>query len=194
MFFSIPFVILSMEDEDNRLFMTNLFLKYERLMMSEIRKIVKDQCDPEDVLQISLVKLIEKVTLLRSLDERPRVNYIITTVKHTAISEVQKLRPGRFSSMDDEEWLEGHHLHVEGSVEESVFRRDNVSRMEAVWPLLDSKSQFLLRARYFLGMTTEEIARELNIKPDSVRMEMSRARKRVRDLLAEHFGMVNLWS
>ena len=190
----IPFVILSIEDEEDRLFMTELFLKYERLMMSEIRKIVKDQCDPEDVLQTSLVKLIEKVKLLRSMDERPRVNYLITTVKHTSISEVQKLRPGRFSSIDDEDWLEGHQLHTEDSVEESVFRRDNVSRMEAIWPLLDGKTQYLLRARYFLGMSPEEISKELNIKPDSVRMEMSRARKKVRDLLAEHFGMVSLWS
>ena len=63
--------------------------------------------------------------------------------------------------------------------------------MEEVWPLLDEKSRFLLSARYFLGMNQEEIAAELNIKPDSVRMEMPSARKKVRELLAEHFGVTH---
>ena len=194
MFSFIPAVILAMEDDSDRQFMTALFLKYERLMYSEIQKIVGNQCDPDDILQTSLVKLIEKVKLLRSMEERPRVNYIITTVKHTAISEVQKLKKGTFNSLDDEDWLEGKGLCADESVEDRIFRQDAVSRMEAIWPLLDKKKRYLLQARYFLDMSQEEIAAELDIKPDSVRMEMSRARKKVRELLEEHFDMINLWS
>lgn len=190
----IPIVILSIEDDNDRSFMTEFYLRYERLMYSEIRKIVKDQCDPEDVLQTSLIKLIEKVKLLRSLDERPRVNYLITTVKHTAITEMQRLTKRTIHSLDDVEWYEREGLHTDESVDDLVERRESVSRMEEVWLLLDDKSRYLLSAKYFLGLEQDEIADELNIKPDSVRMEMSRARKKVRELLAENFSMTDIWT
>ena len=191
---SIPFVILAMEDDNDRHFMTSFYYKYKRLMYSEAIKTLQNQCDPEDVVQASLVKLIEKVSLLRSMDERARVNYMITTIKHTAISALRDLRPGKLNSIDDEDWLEGRQLHADGSLEEDVFRRENIDRMASIWGLLDKRSQYLLQARYFLDKKQDEIAAELNIKPDSVRMEMSRARKKVRELLAEKYDMKDLWS
>lgn len=189
----IPFVILAIEDENDRAFMTDLFLKYERLMYSEIRKIVKNQCDPEDILHSALVKLIEKIDLLKSMEERPRVNYLITTVKHTALSEIRRITRKEMNSIDDEDWYERDWLRADDEVEDIVSRREAVGRLEAIWPMLDQKSRFLLQARYFLEMGDSEISKEIGIKPDSVRMELSRARKKARDLLAEQFGMKTIW-
>lgn len=188
----IPFVILAIEDDDDREFMKAFFLQYERLMYSEIYKFTSEPVDVEDILQTVLVKLIEKVRLLRSMERNPRVNYLITTIKNTSISMVCRKR--RIDSLDDIDWFDKNQAQAPDLVEDMVFRRESVSRMEEVWPLLDEKSRFLLSARYFLGMNQEEIAAELNIKPDSVRMEMSRARKKVRELLAERFAMTDIWS
>lgn len=80
----IPFVILTIEDDDDREFMTELYYKYERLMWSEIRKALKGHSEAEDVFQTSLVKLVQKVKVLRGLENRHRVNYIISTVKMQA--------------------------------------------------------------------------------------------------------------
>ena len=188
----IPFVILAIEDDDNREFMEAFFLQYERLMYSEIYKFTSEPADVEDILQTVLVKLIEKVRLLRSMERSPRVNYLITAIKNTAINMVCRKR--QIDSLDDIDWNGLNTQRAPDSVEDMVFRRESVSRMEEIWPLLDEKSRFLLRARYFLGMSQEEIAAELNIKPDSVRMEMSRARKKARELLSEYFAMTDIWS
>ena len=190
----IPFFILAMNNDDDRQFMTSFYLKYQRLMYSEAIGILQGRREPEDIVQTSLVKLIEKIDLLRSMTERQRVNYMITTVKHTAISALRELKPDKFFSVDDEDWAEGSRLHTDESLDEMLFRRENVGRMELVWSCLDPRSQYLLKARYFLEMNQDEIADELHIKPDSVRMEMSRARKRVRQLLTEKFDMVDLWT
>ena len=187
----IPLVILAIEDDDDREFMEAFFQKYERLMYSEIYKFTSEPTDAEDILQTVLVKLIEKVKLLRSMDRNPRVNYLITTIKNTSINMVYRRR--QIDSLDDIDWFDKNQPQAPNTVEDMVFRREAVFRMEAIWPLLDEKSRFLLRARYFLGMNQEEIAAELNIKPDSVRMEMSRARKKVRDLLEERFGVTDFW-
>lgn len=187
----LPFVILAIEDDSDKAFMTELFLRYERLMYSEARKIIKNQCDPDDIVNTALVKLIEKMSTLRSLSERQRVNYLITTVKHTALTEVMR-RSRETNSIDDEDWYERDQLCADESVEECVERREDVDRLEQVWNQLDSKSRFLLEARYFLEQDDMEIAMSLGIKPDSVRMGLSRARKKAKTLLMKA-GMKSPW-
>lgn len=189
----LPFAILAIEDDNDRAFMTDLFLKYKRLMYSEARKIIKNQCDPDNIVNTALVKLIEKLSTLRSLDEPQRVNYLITTVKHTALTEVQRLTKTTIDSLDDEDWYERDQIRSEDSVEGQVERRESVGQLEQIWVLLDAKSRYLLRARYFLAMEDGEIAAEIGIKPNSVRMELSRARKKARQLLVDH-GMNDPWS
>ena len=192
----VPFAILAIEDDDDRQFMTEFYLKYRRLMYSEATKILLGQCDAEDVVQASLLKLIERTSRLRAMEERQRVNYMITTVKHTAISALRELRRGKVTSIEDEDWdwISGLQLHSGAAMEEIVFRKENVGQLKAVWDMLDKRSQYLLQARYFLELSQEEIAAELHIQPDSVRMLMSRARKKVRELLSEKYDMVDPWT
>lgn len=46
-----------------------------------------------------------------------------------------------------------------------------------IWPLLTPRNQYILRAKYILEKSSAEIAHELGIKSDSVRMALTRARK-----------------
>lgn len=85
------------EDDDDREFMKNLFLEYQRLMYSEIYQITRDTWSTEDVLQSTLVNLIDKIPLLRSLDRNRLVNYIITSSKNTAINYLKKEKRIPFS-------------------------------------------------------------------------------------------------
>ena len=189
----LSYMILAIEDDNDRAIMTELFLRYERLMYSEARKIIKNQCDPDDIISTALIKLIEKLPTLRSLGERQRVNYLITTVKHTALSEVQRITKGTMNSLDDDSWYERDQIRADETVEDLVDRRESVSALEKIWGLLDAKNQYLLRARYFLALDDSEIAEVIGIKPDSVRMELSRARKQARALLEEN-GMKDPWN
>ena len=89
----IPYCILVIENDDDRDFMTNLFLKYQRLMYSEIYNLTHDAWSTEDIMQSTLVKLIDKIPLLRSLNRNQLVNYIITASKNTAINYLKKETP-----------------------------------------------------------------------------------------------------
>ena len=53
------------------------------------------------------------------------------------------------------------------------------------WKLLDEKSQMILSWKYQLEMSDSEIASELNIKPDIVRMRLTRARNNFKRKLQE---------
>ena len=90
-------------------------------------------------------------------------------------------------SVDDEEFAGGV-LSDGVSAEDVLIRVESVRRLADVWPLLDERSQYLLEAKYILEMESQEIAAQLGIKPDSVRVELSRARKRAQRLLTDTLG------
>ena len=62
----IPYCILLIENEDDREFMASLYQRYNRLMYDTIIKMAKNPHDTEDILQNALVRLIDKIGLLRS--------------------------------------------------------------------------------------------------------------------------------
>ena len=65
----IPYVILAIEDESDREYMTALYIEYHRLMYSEIKKLLSDKEAIEDVVQSTLVKQMIKSRFSEVLTE-----------------------------------------------------------------------------------------------------------------------------
>ena len=85
----LPLIIMAIEDEDDKAFMTWLYLQYRCLIYSEVRKIVGNTDEVEDLLQSVVEKLIEKLPLLRGMEQSRLVNYIISTAKNTAYNSLR---------------------------------------------------------------------------------------------------------
>lgn len=174
----IPVVILAIENDFDREFMTNLYFDYSRLIVFEINSIIEKTDSTEDLVQETLVRLIDKVDLLETLDQRRLVAYIAETAKNVARNHLRKNRNTvvsieDFSSLPD----------IGESVEDQVISGLNMKAIERIWQELPEEVRALFRMKYFLKMSDEEIARNLHIKPDSVRMKISRARRRVLGML-----------
>ena len=178
----IPVCILAMSDEGNREFMIALYINYERLMYSTIDKILHDQWGTEDVLQSTLLKLIDKVSLLRKLSKPQLANYIVVSCKNTAINEMRFRAKRRTSAYND---LVVDNFEVHDSAEDTVIQMENCKELCDVWERLDDRSRYLLEARYILEEMPEEIAKNLGIKPESVRMALTRAKRKASKLMAE---------
>lgn len=86
----IPIIILAIENDSDREFMERLYIDYERLMYSEIMKLVKDTFVCEDVLQTTLAKLIDRLEHIRNLERKNLINYIITACRNNATSYLRK--------------------------------------------------------------------------------------------------------
>ena len=104
----LPLMIMAIEDENDKAFMTWLYLQYRRLIYSEIRKVVGDGDEAEDLL-----------ALVRA------------------------------------------------------------------WPGLDDRTQYLLTAKYILKKGGKEIAEDLRMPPDNVRMALVRARRKAGAAMAQ---------
>ena len=178
----LPICILAIEDENDREFMTRVFTQYQWLMYNTVNQVVNDHWQTEDLVQATVEKLIDKLEKLKTMDEQHMVNYIITACKHTAYNEMRyRSRHPIFSI--DEEWDTPDGIYTTHSMGLKLSRGEEVQCMAAVWDKLDPRSQYVLEARYILDKTDDEIADFLGIKPDSVRMALTRARKNAYDLI-----------
>lgn len=181
----IPQCILVIENDDDRAFMEALFWKYNRLMYANILKFVQDPWVTEDLLQITLEKLIDRVGELRTKDRTQLVNYIITACRNRAKNYLRdKGRKPEFSFdeiLDHEDVDNGRH-----AMELRFVREAEMDALAKIWPDLDERSRYLLEGRYILERSPEEMAQDLGIKPASVRMALTRARKNAYRLIEKN--------
>lgn len=179
----IPYCILVIEDDSDREFMSSLFIQYQRLLYKEIYEILNNPWNTEDVLQATLVKLIDKLPELRQ-KERPRlVNYITTAARNTAYNFLRSQKKGTPISFEDyieQPTQQGEHRQMETR----LIEKEEIDKLIQNWPRLDFRSKYLLEGKYILGKSDEVLAEELSIKPASVRMALTRARQCAYQLIA----------
>jgi RNA polymerase sigma-70 factor (ECF subfamily) len=184
----IPSVVAAIEDIDDRDFMESLYYTYKRLIYSEIRKIVWEDWDVDDILQNTLLRLIAKIPLLRTLGRDQLVNYIISTARNTALNFVRdKKRITQFSFDESIDSLDAYRAS-----DTALERLELIEMMQAVgdaWSRLDEKYKRVLELKYILEQSNEEIAKEFDIGPNSVRMLLTRARSKLKELMADKVGM-----
>lgn len=180
----IPLTILNIEDDDDREFMADLYQGYYPLMLKRAGEIVCDQQSAEDMVQEAVVALIDKIGLLRTFDDKRRIAYVMSTVKHTSINYIKKGRAKKRLKTDAAE-LSLYHSLLELSPEESLITQELYRRMGRAVERLPEKERDLIYYRFWLEKDDDEIAALLNVKPDSLRAYFSRARKKLKQLLEE---------
>ena len=168
------------EESDDKAFMETLYSSYSRLIYSEIKKYVYNSWDAEDLMQTVMEKLMAKVPLLRSFDRNQQVNYIIVASRNIALNFLRdNKRITQFSFDEELDWLDDKYVSPEDQLGRIELRAD----VEKAWLALDERSRFLLEAKYVLEKSNEEIGAEIGVSPASVRMLLTRARKKLKEAL-----------
>lgn len=151
-----------------------------------IYKLAWDFCpnpqDVDDLVQTVWEKLIRKEHILRDLDQPQHLNYISKTLKNTLREDARKKKL-LTCSLDV---VIGYTAGQIDRINESIDKEIQSRLFHEVWPQVDKDIRELLERKYDLNETDEEIARSMGIKPSSVRMYLSRARKNARNVLDAH--------
>ena len=161
-------------------FLDGLYHRHKDLLYAVVRSLGVAESEAEDILQEAFLRLWEKVERLRSLPEKRCFNYVYTTVRNTAFSHLSRRARLPGLSLDDPALPEpGGKLGPEDvllSLERERAFDEAMDRLE------EGPRQLLLR-RYVLEESDEEIAESLGVKKDSVRMLLTRARRKLREEL-----------
>lgn len=171
----LPLIISAIENpEDNRL-MTEFYINFHQRLYTEAKKYLTDPEDVADVVLEALTRIINKMDTFRSLGPGQRYHYAITTVKN--LCYILLKREKLFSGVSIEK-LETE-LEAADSTEETVVQKLQRQQIAAIWQELDIEERRLLEQKYILCWTDAELAEAFGIKPESVRMRLTRAKRKV---------------
>ena len=184
----LALISAAIEDPDDQEFMTQFYLEYERLMYATVRKRLTDPEAAKDIVQECITKLIPKISFLRRQERCIKASYVVSTVRNTTINYMRKhgRTDGRCCSLEGQD--EQDMVMPETSLDERIIFEEQKDRLMQIWGSLPEEDQLLLEGKYILGYKDTELADMLGCKKDSIRMKLTRARRRAFQLMTEEEG------
>lgn len=182
-----------LDDPNDRKFMEDIYLQHNRLIMDKVKQYVFNADDREDIMQIVAESLVRHISTLKELPKDAIALYINYCCKNAAINmgKAKKRRNERFTSLDDEDVARQVEQTLQAeSLEEYIISREQIAQLGEVWPDLSKEEQLLLEGKYIWGFSDKELAADFNCKPDSIRMKLTRVRRKVFQLLSEREGVL----
>ena len=164
-------------------FLSDLYQTYYRLLYGQALCVLRNAQDAEDAVSTAMIRLTSKIDVLRSLPCNKLEAYLVITVKNTAINAYRQRKRRVARSAGTVEDLQV--CDPGTSPEHQVFSSLGVERVKNAIRALPQREQQALMMRYFQQLTDDEIARDLGLKPVSVRALISRGRARLAEILMQ---------
>ena len=166
-------------DVDDRAFMQEVYQQNERLMYAIALKYASNTQDCEDIVHDTVEKLCKNIAKIKELPNSALRAYVVYAVRNTAIN----FRKHQSTINRHIQQLSGDDSNSEYDQPESIIERiedlqEKRTSLTKVWMQLTDAEQELLYRKYVLDQTTEELAGIFQCSRDSIRMRLSRARRK----------------
>lgn len=166
-------------DVDDRAFMQEVYQQNERLMYAIALKYASNTQDCEDIVHDTVEKLCKNIAKIKGLPNFALRAYVVYAVRNTAIN----FRKHQSTINRHIQQLSGDDSSSEYDQPESIIERiedlqEKRTSLTKVWMQLTDAEQELLYRKYVLEQTTEELAGIFQCSRDSIRMRLSRVRRK----------------
>jgi RNA polymerase sigma-70 factor (ECF subfamily) len=151
-------------------YLTDAFIRLRQRLRVISGRVIADSAGADDILQDSFVRLWRKQYALQS--EKEAEALLARAVRNASLNERRRKRG---------EPLEMDVVDESPDAEEKERAYDELKRL--IDSELTSTQKYILEEKEFGGRTLEDIAKELKMEPGAVRMQLSRARKTLRNSL-----------
>jgi RNA polymerase sigma-70 factor (ECF subfamily) len=119
------------------------------------------------------------VEKLQKLEPCALSTFIAILTKNEAINYQKHVNVIQKHTVDSEAFYNSDQSSTEApSLDALVILGEDLSRLEKVWPSLSEREQLLLSGKYILELSDKELASMLGCSPGSIRMMLTRARRK----------------
>ena len=164
---------------DDRAFILALYEEYKPIMYRAAGEFRIPLLDREDLVQEALSRLIPKIPELRTYDRCRLAGYVVFTVKNVARNAARHQRVRGKHTAESEDTDLADTLPWPGlTPEDFLLMRENLEDFYRIFRTLPETDQTLLHGKYAEGLSDKELAGMVGCQPASVRMKLTRARRR----------------
>lgn len=184
-------LIATIENGEEHQFMEQLYKSYEHLMYATAIKYTSNRQIAEDVVQDSVERLICRVKTLIPMERCILAGYVVSTVKNVSINYLKAAQTKK-RSYNVEDNLD-EICSKDLPLDELMALSEQTDCLLKIWPSLSADDQLLLEGKYILGYSDVELANQVHCKASSIRMKLTRARKRALKLAIELTGVEQIY-
>lgn len=160
--------------------MEAVYLKYVKMLYYIVSNYIFEKSLIEDVIHDTFLKLIPQVSKLQTFDENRLRAYISAAARNTAYTKSIKLKKLRQNfATDDPESLLTDIPDNSLSYDEILIKQEEALKFRTLVQMLEPNDRFLLEAKYIEQLSDNEIADILHVKPSSIRMMLTRVRRKL---------------
>ena len=175
-------ISMVIENADDQTFICRLYEEYEHLMFWTAAKYLNNIEDRKDAVQDAIIALIRNLETIKRLKDSYLRTYIVYTVESRSINLVKRknIELRLFDDLDS--------VPVGTSVdmiEDSLLQMTMRHTISDIWTKLSTQDKILLESKYILGYNDNGIGEMLGCKASSVRMYLTRARRKAMELILE---------
>lgn len=158
-------------------FMETLYQTHSRLMFATAGKYSSEPADREDIVQNALLRLFKRSKQLQGMDGCALAGYIVFTVRSAAIDFLRSQKKYINHASETEDPADSI-PDQKVDIEQRLILAEQAELLRAIWPSLSEDERILLEGKYVWGYDDRELAEILHCKANSVRMKLTRARRK----------------
>lgn len=180
----IMMMVATLGSDDDKAFMVNLYKEYYGLVRKIVYDIARDAEHAEDLTNDTFIKLIEKTSVIRTLESCKLATYIVYTSRSVAINFIKHRdvqQKHLYFGQDTD--LAKNIPSSEDDIETRIIHKEELKELGNAILKLTEQQKDVLYFKYILEMNDAEIAEILVIAPDSVRQYLTRARREAKELM-----------
>lgn len=152
-------------------------LPLRQQLLSLARQILADAASGEDVVQETMLKL----WLMRDrLDQYRSIQAIALIITRHLCYNIAKAKRNTDVALE-----EADHISTGQTPEELLLLREENERLLSLIASLPDTQKAILQMKHLEGLEVHEIARITGSTPESIRMNLSRARKKIKELFSK---------
>jgi len=190
--FSVLWIIESLDNPKDKKFIEELYEDFNRLMFKTARGYVSHLQDQEDIVQSAIEKLIRRTDRLRKISRCGLPSYVVYTVRSVSVDflRVRNRLVARTVSLDSDlpDWETAGWSELP-DMDGYLISEERKGLLRKAIKELPEEDQLLLEGRYVWGLSDKELAEDVGCKPDSVRMKLTRARRKALRYIKEKEGV-----
>lgn len=166
----------------DRIFFDRLCQENKKFLFYMAGKYAESQLEREDLVQETVMRLLNNISTLKALSQENIRSYIALTVKSVFIDSIKCKPIEKSIALDD--------IILQTLDSADYTERENMSEVfvqleiEHLKQELSPRDWLVLEGRYLLGYSQEELASLIDVTPNSVRMILHRAREKAHEILS----------
>lgn len=162
---------------------TTFYLKHKNFLFREAWKYLSQPEDVEDIVCETLSRILENAEKFHSMHPTQQLQYARVIVRNLSYHHLR--RSSYFTMVPFEDVDVYLPIEKEEEPDSLASRKLQITKIRNVWAKVSPEDRLLLEQKYILGWSDAVLAAGLDVKPQSVRMYLTRAKRRTAKLMRE---------